>query len=896
MPKRLFVLWAALLLAPLAAAQRAALSGTVMAGAEVPVGGAEVRLVLGNNTIAQATTGPDGRFTLRDVPRGDYVLEVQAAGFTAQRMAVRVPGPEARVRMSIAPVEQQVTVTAVPGEVEDLGAVTQAANVISDSELALRAPVVLAQAANEEEGLALQRTSPTIGGIFIRGLTGNKVNVFIDGVRYSTAAQRGGISTFFNLNQPDNVQALEVLRGPNSAQYGSDSIGGTIQVITPAAPLGSDKPVFSHTFSTIGNVADASYGSHYGFTAGTRHFGAVANVEGRRVNRIRPGQGLDSHSAFTRFFGLPSRLFLDERLPDTTFTTYGGLVKLYWAPNTDNQFSVHYSRSQQDGGERYDQLLGGDGNLVADLRNLMLDFFYARYDRLQAGWFDRASFTYSYNSQREERVNQGGQGNTLARINHEKERTYVHGVQGMLDKRFARHDVIVGIEYYHERVDAPAFGFNPVTGTSTVRRGRVPGNSLFRSGGVFVQDVWKIIPDKLQLVGALRYSAASYRSRAADSPVAPPLWPDDALRVDDVTFRFGVLATPLPWLSLYANFSRGFRAPHITDLGTLGLTGSGFEVSAPEVAGLGATVGTSAAADAVSTGRPVTQVGPELSMNYEGGFRVSWRGVRTSTTVFLNDIEGVLEKFALILPAGAVGTVIGGQPIVAQDPTGTVFVAVATNPVLVRANLDDARIYGVEHRTDWAINPRWSAGGVFTYVRAQDKRTGLPPNIEGGTPAPDGYLRLRYSDPRARWWIEPYIHAAARQERLSSLDLSDRRTGAFRTRGQIAAFFNNGARARGYIGPGPDGLPGTPDDVLLATGETLAQVQDRVLGPGVEGAPLYTAVPGYVTFNLRGGVRLGERQTLMLDFSNIGDRNYRGISWGVDAPGRSLTAYYKLSF
>ncbi len=34
----------------------------------------------------------------------------------------------------------------------------------------------------------------------------------------------------------------------------------------------------------------------------------------------------------------------------------------------------------------------------------------------------------------------------------------------------------------------------------------------------------------------------------------------------------------------------------------------------------------------------------------------------------------------------------------------------------------------------------------------------------------------------------------------------------------------------------------------------------------------------------------------MLDFSNIGDRNYRGISWGVDAPGRSLTVYYKISF
>ena len=210
--------------------------------------------------------------------------------------------------------------------------------------------------------------------------------------------------------------------------------------------------------------------------------------------------------------------------------------------------------------------------------------------------------------------------------------------------------------------------------------------------------------------------------------------------------------------------------------------------------------------------------------------------------------------------------------------------------------LDEARLWGVEHRTEVTLNSSWRLGGLFTYLHAADRRTGLPPNIEGGTPAPYGYLSLRYTPPRGRWWVEPYLHVAGRQDRLSSLDLEDRRTGATRTRGQIAAFFLRGATVRGFVGPGADLTLGTADDVLLATGETLAQIQDRVLGIGVDSAPLYTVVPGYVTFNLRGGVRLAERQTLMLDFSNIGDRNYRGISWGVDAPGRSLTVYYKISF
>jgi outer membrane receptor protein involved in Fe transport len=890
-------LLSALLLASLSFAQDAALMGRVTAGDELPVQGATISLLAATNKVGEASTGADGRFRLSGVRPGDYALQVEAPGFSTQRVAVRVPAKEElRLRLSIAPASQQVTVTALAGEVEQISTVAQATNVISASQLELRAPMVLAQAAQEEEGLALQRTSPTIGGFFVRGLTGNKVNVFVDGVRYSTAAARGGINTFLNLNEVSSLEAIEVLRGPNSAQYGSDSIGGTVQLITLTPAIGSEQLEFHGKYTAMGSTAYAGYGSNVQFTVGGKKAGVVANLDGRRANRLRPGQGVDSHSAVTRFFALPSDLFFEERLPDTTFTSYAGLVKLYWMPQADSQVTVNYSRGQQDGGRRYDQLLGGDGNLVADLRNLMDDFLYARYERLNPGWFTRASIGYSFNAQREERVNQGGQGNPNAAINHERERTTVHGVHGLLDKRFAQHDLIFGAEYYHERIAAPSYAFDPVTDTTTIRRGRVPHNALYRSGGVYLQDVWQAIPTKLQFVGAVRYSAASYRARAADSPLLPPLWPNDSLRTDDVTFRAAILATPLPWLSLYGNFSRGFRAPHITDLGTLGVTGSGFEVAAPDVAGLGGTIGDSAAATAVSTGRPVVQVAPETSMSYEGGVRFSTRRFQSSTSVFVNDINDNITKQALILPPGAVGTVIGGETITAQDPSGTVFVAAATSPVLVRANFDDARIWGVEHRTEVTLNSRWSFGGLGTYLHAADERTGLAPNIEGGTPAPDGYLHLRYADRGSRWWVEPYIHAAARQDRLSSLDLEDRRTGAMRSAGQIANFFRRGATVRGYVGAGPDLMLGTPDDILLATGETLAQVQLRVLGPGLLSSPLYTGVPGYVTFNVRGGVRLGERQNLTLDFANIGDRNYRGISWGVDAPGRSLTVLYRVSF
>jgi outer membrane receptor protein involved in Fe transport len=89
------------------------------------------------------------------------------------------------------------------------------------------------------------------------------------------------------------------------------------------------------------------------------------------------------------------------------------------------------------------------------------------------------------------------------------------------------------------------------------------------------------------------------------------LWPDDSLLVSNLTFRVGAVVTPFEGFSLFGNVGSGFRAPHMTDLGALGLVGTGFEVSASEVSGLNGEVGSTADEEAVSTGLPVRR--PELA-------------------------------------------------------------------------------------------------------------------------------------------------------------------------------------------------------------------------------------------------------------------------------------------
>jgi hemoglobin/transferrin/lactoferrin receptor protein len=878
------------------------LSGTVKGATGGAVANARILILTAQRAVvATATSDQDGKFTVRNLADADYLVVTQHPPFAERHTAIKMSGASPvsiAVILDIVTTAENVSVTAAPGNLTDLPKASQPVNVISEDDVAIRAKTVVAQSVEGEVGLALQRTSPGMAGIFVRGLTGNKVNVFVDGVRYSNGAQRGGVNTFLDLIDPSVINGIEVLRGTSSAQYGSDALGGSIQFLTHVPTLATSGA--RHVGGTVTVGGETAH--HGGFGAGTFNygrtgFGLLGTFTGRKTGDYRPGEGNDTHSALTRFFGLPSELFLGERMPDTGFHQMAGQVRANWVPMPDTLVVASYVSSRQDEANRWDQILGGDGNLIAELNDLQLDLGYVRLESLRAGWFDRASATYSFNTQREERVNQGGQGDPNAAIVHQPERTTIHGVQANASRRISsRQNLLVGGDVYFEGHDSASFDVNPSTGAKVTSRPRVPDGATYRQGGIFVQTDFDA-NSRLTLNGALRAGFNRYTAKQSDAPVVngSPLWPDDELSTSGVTFRAGASFAAMPSLTLTGSVSSGYRAPHMTDLGTLGLTGSGFEVAAPDVAGLNGEVGTTADATAVSTGRRVEQVDPETSINWEGGARFHSTRVRASAGAFVNTIDGNIQKQALILPPGAVGTMLGGQAITSQNANGVVFVPVSTVPVLVRANFDHARVWGFEFEGDVTLNRQTVAGGTFTYLEAEDADTNLPPNIEGGTPAPGGIVWVRFAPSGGRWWVQPYSLFAGNQSRLSSLDAGDRRTGAGRTRGQIQNFFRRGATVRGFVSAGADGVFGNADDTLIQTGETLAQIQDRVLGVGVNSSPLWTEVPSYTLFGIRFGMRFGPH-SVVIDAENLTDESYRGISWGMDGAGRGVSVRYSVSF
>jgi hypothetical protein len=152
-------------------------TGGVVHDAEVQVLGARQQL------IGVTRTDSQGRFSLAVPQAGNYLIVVRAARFGETRSGARAPGDAGKgveLTRGAPELREEISVTAGIDQPEPTTRLTQPVNIIDESEIALRAKSVVVQAANEEVGLHVQRTSPVMAGVFVRGLTGNKVNVFVE--------------------------------------------------------------------------------------------------------------------------------------------------------------------------------------------------------------------------------------------------------------------------------------------------------------------------------------------------------------------------------------------------------------------------------------------------------------------------------------------------------------------------------------------------------------------------------------------------------------------------------------------------------------------------------------------------------------------------------------------
>ncbi|MEP2777204.1 MAG: TonB-dependent receptor [Luteolibacter sp.] len=118
----------------------------------------------------------------------------------------------------------------LPGKVSEA---TSAVTVLDPEELAERGILDLRQALNEVPGVIATSTSGqtgAIGSVFIRGTTTSYSQLLVDGVRLSDST--APLGNFFSGARLDDLGRIEVLRGPQAAIHGGESVGGVIWLET----------------------------------------------------------------------------------------------------------------------------------------------------------------------------------------------------------------------------------------------------------------------------------------------------------------------------------------------------------------------------------------------------------------------------------------------------------------------------------------------------------------------------------------------------------------------------------------------------------------------------------------------------------------------------------------
>ncbi len=875
------------------------IAGTVVDQTGATVGGASVVLFGAAGLEAQrAVTDPRGRFTLEKVLAADYVVSVQKNGFREVRRVLRVAGGESLqldFQLNLASIFETVTVTPGRGLPQEVFLVPQSPVVVTDDEIARRYANILPQALRDVPGVHIQQTTSGQGSPFVRGLTGQQVLHLINGVRFNNSTFRPGANQYTALIDHDFADRIEVVRGPGSTQYGSDSLGGTINVLT-RVPKGSASFGLQGNVNTYFASADLSAGLSATITGGSNDWGFVASASGRRTQDLRTGGSLDSHSVVTRLLGISSK-FLGDRLQDTAYGQYNANAKFQYKVSESDVLSVEYLRGTQLGLRRYDQLDGGIGNLLNSFDPQVLNFFTARYDRLGAGLFDSISTTFSYNGQRDDRRSQSinnAQG-LRSRISDEFNLTRAYGYQAQASTRVKRdHSLTFGAEFYNERITSRKqdFSFSNATLAFTNVadvRARFPNGSNYRTLGIFAQDVASLIPRRLTAHLGIRYSLFDYNQSSIDNPLdaaGKPTVPDVKESFDDVTFNTGLTFSVNSHINISGNVSRGFRAPNVNDFAATGLSGLGFEISPDEGVRLGGSTGALDSSRRLADIRLLEPIRAEQLYSYEVAVRFLGRKFSGVVSGFDSEISNLIERRTLLLPPGSVGQLVGGQPIIRQDATGAVFTSLSSSAVFVRTNALKVRLRGVEGSVAMKLRSDLTVNANVFYVHGKDLRTGLAPNLENGIPPATGFAGIKWERGGSPAWLELYSNFAAPQRRFSDNDISQARIGGIRTREEIAGFFNGGAAARGLVRNG----------ILLPTGETLAQVQLRVLGPGLQPNQLFTKNPGFALLNLRGGFRVGERSSITVILENILDKNYRTMGSGIDGPGTNAAVRYSFSF
>ena len=220
-----------------------------------------------------------------------------------------VPGALAVAQTSIAP----VVVTALRAE-QPLTDLLADVTLIGPEEIARAGPGGLVALLQRQPGVEIVTNGGpgSTSGVFLRGANTGQTLVLVDGLRVGSSTSGTAPLEAIPLEQ---IERIEILRGPASSLYGADALGGVIQVFTRkggdafAANGGAGYGSYG-TSSVFGGLSDGGGSWRYALQAGHRHsvgFNAIVNPQNPSYNPDRDGYRNDNVNLSLAFRPAPEQ-------------------------------------------------------------------------------------------------------------------------------------------------------------------------------------------------------------------------------------------------------------------------------------------------------------------------------------------------------------------------------------------------------------------------------------------------------------------------------------------------------------------------------------------------------------------------------------------------------------
>lgn len=581
---------------------------------------------------------------------------------------------------------------------------------IDRDEIERRSYRTVPQALRNTPGVLVQETSHGQGSPFIRGFTAFRTLLLIDGVRLNNSGFREGPNQYWATVDAFSIDRFELLRGPGSALYGSDAIGGTLQVFTrdPWAEDGTASARLTYRVHSSEN-------SHIGrieASAVEGPLGIVLGATAKELGDVHGGSDIGDQ---------PNTAYDEWDVDGKIERWFDGDTRLVLGFQKVNQDDVPRTHSTSFAKSFEGSSVGSDRQRDFDQERDLL--YLQLHGSLENSIADDYSVGLSWQRQKEEqdRIRSSGS-RSIAGYDVD-----TFGGFARFEKELSFGTLTYGVDHYHDEIESYS-STNPI-------QGQVADDSSYDLIGAYAQHEFAAT-DTVDVTLGVRAEYAEADAGALEDPenagTAISFQDNWTSVVGSARFVWD-LSDDEAW-KLFGGLSQGFRAPNLSDLTRLDTIGGG------------------------SLEVPSLDLDPEQFLTFELGTRVDDGTTSGEFAVFYTDIDDLIQR-------SANGDVINTEDVLIKSNSGDGYVWGIEFGAEHR--IDDAfTLFGTAAYQDGELDTlqdKAALGDPDVFVTEPVSRL-MPFTARVG---------LRWEDPGSSLWAEFIAAGAAKQDELSQRDIGD---------------------------------------------------------------------------------------------------------------------------